>query len=241
MSLTERFDLLELMDVLLYRDEFLNIASHELKTPLTTLRLHTQVLNRKIRVDEDKAIPSSEVQKLLYHFEDQTKKLNQIVDRMLDFSKIRSNHFLMDKSYISVKEIFEASKEEFPNAKLPSKNPVLLIDRDRIIQVVRELADNARKYSKGTKISLSCNVYEKYVCFKVKDNGIGLPEKILKDIRSPYVRGVPASEVSGMGVGLYISEKILNGHNSSLEVKSCVGKGSTFSFKLLIEPTVSKE
>lgn len=218
------------------KDEFINVASHELKTPLTSTILLAQVLNNKM-----KTMPDTPVALLSRKLMDQVIRLNKLVTHLLDASRIQSGKLPFQVQPARVDTILEQSIEEFQGA-FPArqirtsglKEAYGAIDPERIKQVIGNLLSNAAKYSPKEKpIYVTMQQTSGEIIVHVKDFGHGIPDDQKKKIFSPYYRMKHhQSEVSGMGLGLYIAETIIISHGGTLWVKSELGKGSTFSFSI---------
>ena len=210
-----------LMETLFYREEFLSIASHELKTPLTSIKLQTQVFKRNSSYTKEK------VDRLVDQIDIQSSRLIKIIDDMLDISRIRTGQLVMTKNKFNLSEVV---KELLP-AHITSEieaNIFINGDRERIIQVMSVILNNAARYGRDLPIRVSLVQRKTKIIFSVQDQGYGISSEDQKRIFHRFQRAVPASEVSGIGLGLFIAKEIVEAHNGKITVKSEVGKGSTF-------------
>jgi signal transduction histidine kinase len=221
-------------------DEFLAIASHELKTPLTSLKGYTQVLQQQLKRLKDPV--SLEYSSKIYH---QLNRLTGLVRDLLDVSKIQSGK--MDFRYERVgidgliRDVVEEVQELFPSYTIRIDGRAytpILGDRVRLYQVLLNLLMNAVKYSPG-KNTIIIHVVEARdkIVISVQDFGIGIRLKDQQKIFEPYFRANEAQRdelPGGLGMGLYICSVIVQLHHGRMWVDSEFGYGSTFSFYLPI-------
>ncbi|HXS55204.1 MAG TPA: PAS domain-containing sensor histidine kinase, partial [Hanamia sp.] len=217
------------------KDEFISIASHEMKTPLTTAKAYLQLLelsldkaNEKANLYTKKAILSVD-------------RLKDLITELLDVSKIQHgkldyNFHEFDFSEMIIDSI-EGIQHNSPNHKIQLSGPTAIIvegDRERLQQVVINLLSNAVKYSPDNG-DIFIKVYLENEELKVSfsDEGIGIAADKLHKIFERYYR-IEGQEIlfQGLGIGLFISMEIIKRHNGKLWAESELGKGSTFSFTL---------
>ena len=224
------------------KDEFISIASHELKTPLTSVKGYVQLLERSV----DKGDIAT-VKKHLKKAQGQLDKLNDLIADLLDISKIESGklkfnkkHFILDELFDSILEIMHQSNPEYTITKTGSVAPqVLYADETRIEQVVINFLTNAIKYSPGQdKVHITVKVDCDQVYVGVRDFGIGIDEKQQKNVFDKFYRvEETAIHFQGLGIGLYISAEIIRRHGGEIGVHSTLGEGSEFYFTLPLECT----
>jgi signal transduction histidine kinase len=223
----------------LARDEFLSIASHELKTPLTALMLQTQLFSRSCGKD---VINLDNVKKIATASEKQIGRLVQLVDNLLDVSRINTGrlqlHFEMFDLRDSVTDVVERLKYQLEMMhcaiSLDMKEPVMgTWDRSRIDQIVLNLISNAMKYGAGVPITVFVGMENDKAVLTVEDHGIGIPKEACERIFGQYERAVePGSNIAGLGLGLYIVRQIVDAHCGSIHVASEPGKRTTFRVEL---------
>lgn len=231
----EGLNIESLMEALFYRDEFLSIASHELKTPLTSIKLQAQVFKRTSKKDSADVYSREKVDRLIEHIDSQTSRLVTLIDEMLDITRIRAGKLVMTKEQIDLNRLVNEVASEF-QLVADSKGPIhLTVDEQRIAQVLRTLLKNAARYGKGLPIEVKLLLRKKHVLLTVKDQGQGISDEDQKRIFHRFQRAVAASEVSGLGLGLYIAREIVEGHGGKISVKSDLGKGSVFTVQLPLE------
>jgi len=219
------------------RDEFLSIASHELKTSLTVVKALGQVLQT-----ENKKNGNSSSLKFLRQMDTQLDRATNLIDDLFDVSRIQSGRITFLKNLFDinlvVKESVETCQRFSTDHKIIFKstlNEQFYGDKDRIHQVVTNLVTNAMKYSlENKKIIVRLVKRKENIVISVQDHGIGIEEDKLPRIFKQFFRADNdmKNKTVGMGLGLYIAQQIVQHHNGEIRVKSTAGKGSTFSIVL---------
>ena len=218
------------------KNEFISMASHELKTPLTSIKGYIQLLETLLRKRGDEA------HKYVAKTEKSIDRLQQLIEDLLDVSKIESGrlHFNMHNFNFS-ETLAEAIEEIHYTASthwiITEGEPHAIIhgDSNRILQVLINLLSNAIKYSpEADKIEIQTMKSDKELTISIKDFGIGISSEHHSKIFERFHRVSDASHFTGMGIGLYISHEIIKRHNGNIWVESKPGKGSTFYFTLPI-------
>jgi signal transduction histidine kinase len=237
-------------------DEFLSIVSHELRSPLTSIKGNIQLARRRLKgVIESRAISSvdilnnvEEAGTMLERAERQVGVLNRLVDDLIDISRIQADKLdlqmrpiLCDLANI-LKEVVQEQGKIYPertiHLTLVSPGPVTVhADPDRIGQVVRNYLTNALKYSAADRpIDVLLQVEEQAARVSVHDEGPGLSladqERIWERFYQAENVEVQTASKAGLGLGLYISKTIIEQHHGQVGVQSCPGSGSTFWFTL---------
>ncbi len=222
------------------KDEFLSIASHELKTPLSSMKGIAQLLQR--RLDRNGEVQSNDLLKI----ERAVRRMEMLVNDLLDTSLIETGTFRLDHKPCNMVELCELLIQEYSASVYPQPMIVfehdeeaieIEVDVERLSQVIVNLLANARKYSpEQAPIKLSLHHTGAMVEIAVHDHGSGIPEAKLPHIFERFYR-VPGVEVQsgssmGLGLGLYISHKIIECHNGRIQVESVEGEGSTFTIVL---------
>jgi signal transduction histidine kinase len=221
------------------KDEFIGIASHELKTPLTTIKGYMDLLAMTEETQPQKLY----VQKAL----ESLKKLENLIKDLLDVSKIQSGQLELNITEFDIdtllNETISAIQMVTPSHQIIRKGDTghLLIhaDRQRIEQVLVNLLSNAVKYSPGEKEVFVYNKINKTeLTISIRDFGNGVPQEEQSNIFERFYRTKELSvHVSGFGLGLYICQDIINRHNGRIGVESA-GKGSVFYFSLPLNRSV---
>lgn len=220
------------------KDDFLSIASHELKTPLTTIKGYIQALQRMVNAEAGERFRSTLDKVAVY-----VDRLNNLIAELLDVSRIQSGNIELHKTSFN----FDAMMSETIDAmqtSTPSHHFILegrtgsYIDGDEshLIQVVNNLLSNAVKYSPESKeIFIHLSRVSEYVKVSVTDHGLGISVEDQKKVFERFFRvGDVQERFPGMGIGLYICDQIIKNHRGTLWVDSNKGEGSTFSFTLPI-------
>ncbi len=222
------------------KDEFISIASHELKTPLTSIKAYIQLLERIIHENSGKDV----MQKYIERAQKQIEKLNMLVTDLLDISKIESGKLEYHKTTFNFNEmvnhaidIIQQTNKDYHITKLNELNVEVYGDESRIEQVVLNYLTNAVKYSPVNKnITVELRQESGNIQCRVSDSGIGIPSDKLKKVFEKYYRAEEASNrFQGLGIGLYICSEIIEGHKGYCGVESEEGKGSTFYFTLPVK------
>jgi PAS domain S-box-containing protein len=225
-------DITERLELERRKDEFISMASHELKTPITTLKGFIQLLLRKF---ERQGIP--EVVPLLTKMEAQINRLTKLIDDLLDASKIQAGRLDYEEEPVDLaallRETVELLQATSPTHTLSisgTRQAWIMGDQDRLGQVLTNLVTNAIKYSpQANKVDLSITASNKTVTLRVRDYGVGIPKAHQQNIFDRFYR-VPGGHkaFSGLGLGLYITHEIVKRHGGEITVESEEGKGSTF-------------
>ncbi len=234
------------LEAVALRDEFLSIASHELKTPLTSLKLQLQITQRSIDISEGWTPPPEQLLSILGSATSQVDRLTALVEDLLDVSRIQSGrlsyHFERTDIAELVRDMVERFSGQFEAAKCDvslstDEDVYALCDRFRFEQVIVNLLSNAIKYGAGNPVEIHVRRLEDLASVVIKDQGIGIPKNKQEGIFDRFVRAVSASQISGLGLGLYISREIVKAHNGSISVESEENRGSTFTVTLPFNPS----
>ncbi|NMO14665.1 PAS domain-containing sensor histidine kinase [Pyxidicoccus fallax] len=224
----------------LLRDEFLSIASHELKTPLTPLQLRLQSLRRETQKGLP-AIPTPVVASQLEVVQRQVAKLSALVNGLLDVSRISSGRLTLDREPLDLAELARDVVSRFSVTATQAGCAVSLItqddmrgswDRLRVDQVLTNLLTNALKYGAGKPVVLRLSGDEAHVRIAVEDSGIGIAPEHLTRIFERFGRAVSERHYGGLGLGLYITRQIVESHGGEVHVHSTPGQGSRFEVVL---------
>jgi two-component system sensor histidine kinase/response regulator len=231
----------ELVEANSAKDEFISMASHELKTPLSSLKGMTQLLHRRLQ-----RAGSTEVTSLV-SMENSIRRMEVLVNDLLNVSYIETGRFSLHCQQCDLPELCRSIVDEYLagtnpqpviHLDLPAEAVVAEVDVERIGQVLLNLLANARKYSAaGSSIHLSLQREDTEHCLiVVRDEGVGIPAEMLPHIFERFYRA-PGIEVQtgssiGFGLGLYISRQIIERHGGQIHVESSPGTGSTFSIVL---------
>lgn len=234
----------ETEDLVYRRDEFFSIASHELKTPVTSLKAYTQLMLMDMKATED-----SQQKDMLERMDTQINKLTALINNLLDTSKINNGHFVYNKELFSLKDLITetidgmsinlSDHEIIFNSSSTAK---IYADRDRIGQVIYNFLTNAMKYaSEDKRIIVTLKEEKNMVVCTVKDFGKGIVVDEQKRIFERFYRisGHNLNTFPGLGLGLFICKEIIQKHHGKIGLESEKGKGSTFHFELPIEKVMN--
>jgi signal transduction histidine kinase len=219
------------------RDEFLSIASHELKTPLTTLQLQTQALLRQLRV----GAPLPDMVLRAEMIERNLKRLTAIVNELLDISRITRGSLILNRGRADLVAIAAEVKQRFADlfaqsgTELRTRWPRELVgtwDAERIDILLTNLLANAVKYGAGKPVDMVVDAEGPSARIRVVDRGIGIAPADQQRIFERFERAVPERHYGGFGLGLWLAREIANAHGGSIAVESEPGKGSTFTVLL---------
>jgi signal transduction histidine kinase len=226
----------ELMEVNIAKSEFLGIASHQLRTPLTTLLGYSELMLTR-------ALPESQKKEFLGFINEESIRLSKIVDDLLDVSRIEAH-----KGFELVKKPVQLADLLMENIKLYSRVetghrvitdivqnvPLVSADGDKIGQAIKNLIDNAIKYSPGGDIVCKAFVRENMVWISIQDQGMGISQQDLPHVFDKFFRveQKETAHISGTGLGLSIAKYIVESHDGKIDIESEPGKGTTVSFGL---------
>jgi len=224
------------------KDEFISVASHELKTPITSLSASMQILQKLVKTD-----PSSEKIPLFVNkANNNLSKLINLLDDLLNVTKIQQGQLALNITRFDIVELIKDccdyinfnSEHEF---KLMGDDEVMIFaDYRRIYQVMINLIGNAVKYSpQSNRVEITVFHDEENVTVSVRDFGIGInPEKLPHLFDRYYRVDAFGHQFSGLGLGLYITAEIIQRHNGKIAVDSNLGSGSNFWFSLPMDDRV---
>jgi signal transduction histidine kinase len=241
----------ELVQANAAKDKFLSMVSHELKTPLTSLKMRTQHL----RLQRERAESDDIVSLGLEDMERSISRLEVLINDLLDASLIETNMFVLHRKRCDLVELCRHLLEEYTAGKgpalrfeAPGKPIEAEVDPDRISQVMLNLLINARKYSpEGYPITVTLQQAGFEAIISVRDMGAGIPADALPHIFEQYYRAPhdeeQTSSYTGLGLGLYISRKLVERHAGRIDVQSVPGEGSVFSvvIPLFVDPTIEND
>lgn len=219
------------------KNDFISVVSHELKTPLTSIKSYVQVLLDRAKKDGDSFRINA-----LTRTHIQTNKMTTMIRDFLSLARIEEGKIFLNREEFELvgmlRNVVEESLLLAPNhfISFPKCKDIMVeADKDKIGQVVINLVSNAVKYSpEGSTILINCETMEGKVYITVTDQGIGISSQDQKKLFNRFYRvgDVKTQTVSGFGIGLYISSEILKYHGSKISVVSSPGQGSAFSFAL---------
>lgn len=226
---------------LVARDTFIGVASHELNTPLTTLKLQTQMTRRVFSSQGLAGIAPARFGRLLDTTLLQVERLSRLVNDMLDVSRISTGKLTVIRVETNlsdlVRDVLARFAPQFEAAGILLEQRLeeglrLSLDAARIEQVLTNFIINAIKYAPGKPVHATLEQRGSWVRFSLRDEGRGIPADQHERIFVRFERATSASESSGLGLGLYISKQLIQEHGGRISVESTPGEGATFSFEL---------
>lgn len=216
------------------RDEFLSVAAHELKTPVTSLQASAQLTLR--RLDRQGTLDPSRVVRAFELIDHQSHKLSQLIGQLLDVSRLEAGKLTLERAPTDLAELIdglvEAARARTDLHSFVVRGPSRLpanVDALRMEQVVANLIDNAIKYSpNGGEIDVELQPTDESVCIAVRDHGLGIPPERRDHIFDRFYQAHAEPSLGGLGLGLYISQQIVELHQGTLSVEFPQEGGTRF-------------
>ncbi|MDH0896261.1 MULTISPECIES: hybrid sensor histidine kinase/response regulator [unclassified Pseudomonas] len=231
----------ELQKAVQMRDVFMSIASHELRTPLNGLILDVQLRKLRLQQGRDDAFTLEKLREMVARDERQIRSLTRLIDDMLDVSRIRTGKLSVRPQPadlgVLAGNVVESLAAQFASAgshiELEVEGPApVLMDEFRIEQVLANLLTNALRYGDGKPVSVRVKVEDDFVRSEVRDQGMGISEADQRRVFEQFERVAGTSVAQGLGLGLFISEQIVQAHGGRIELSSRLGEGSCFTVVL---------
>ena len=215
------------------QNEFVSIASHEMRTPIQSILTYSELLHSRINDISDECVEA------IYR---NALRLQKLSNNLLDIARIENHTFTLKNEKFDINEIILHTIQEFvkqiQNSGTKTKNVTFLFpaedslyvwaDKDRISQVVSNLIDNAFKFTHTGEITIKTKLENEMIVVSVKDTGIGINSQAISQLFSKY----STSLHNGTGLGLYISKTIIEKHGGRIWVKNNIDKGATFVFEI---------
>jgi PAS domain S-box-containing protein len=223
------------------RDEFLSIASHELRTPVTSLALQIQTLGRSMRGEAREPLTPAGMVRQIALAEEQIERMSSLISALFDVSHIASGQFALHLEDVDlarvvsdvVDRVAKACAEEGSLLEVEAATPILgRWDKTRLEQVITNLLANALKYGGGRPIHVSAQARDGEAVLVVRDYGVGIAPENHARIFQCYERATAARSYAGLGLGLFIASGIVTAHGGTIVVKSSLGHGAEFTVKL---------
>ncbi|WP_437765986.1 AAA family ATPase [Sorangium sp. So ce281] len=223
------------------RDEFLLVASHELKTPLTSLKMQAHLLARLLPRLQRAEVAPERIDAALQLLNRQIARLAHLVNELLDVTRLNAGQLTLARAPVDLaaltREAVERMRQQFANARcriqLDLDEPVVgNWDASRVEQVVINLLSNALKYGAGAPIHVVVRGLEGRALLVVRDHGIGIAEADQARIFERFERAVSVRNFGGLGLGLYIVRWIVTSHGGTIRVESAPGAGAAFIVEL---------
>lgn len=222
------------------KDDFINMAGHELKTPLTSLKLQTQLLRARLNRQGFHEIAAD-----LAMLEKPVRQLERLIAELLDVSKIQAGRLEYLREPVDLEKLLHevacSMQQMSPTHTIKVRGTVprtLIGDQSRLEQVFTNLISNAVKYSpEADTVEIDLNASAGLATVQIHDHGIGIPREQREKIFERFYRAIAPRErsISGLGMGLYIVSEIVNRHGGTITVDSAVGEGSIFTVTLPLD------
>lgn len=228
------------------KEDFLKMVSHELKTPVTSIKGYIQLLLSLLNNNKNKNIDSIPIKPSLERMDNQIIRLTRLISEMLDLSRLEENKLELKKEIFCINDLVNETVQDISFTNTQHRVLVshdfrcnIYADKDRIGQVLINFITNAIKYSPENKeVEVLIKKSEDgFVSVSIKDRGIGIDRQNFKRIFKRFYRigGRNEETYSGFGIGLYLANEIVQRHKGSIKVESELGEGSVFTFNLPYE------
>jgi PAS domain S-box-containing protein len=216
------------------RDEFLAIAAHEIRGPITSVHMAVQGLQKG-------KVPAAAASKILDIIEREDRRLARFVDELLDLGRIQTGQMYFNFEEVDLADVVreaisslrsELTKSGSAFSVVASGRPVGQWDKFRLSQVATNLLSNAIKFGQGKPVDISVKEHGGITTLEVQDHGIGIPPEMVDQIFKPFERAVSARNYGGLGLGLFIAHTIVKAFGGTIKVESQLNVGSTFTIEL---------
>lgn len=223
------------------RDDLLSVCSHELRTPVTGMKLRMEMALRNIEKGRTDIFEPVKVKKMITETDRQLDRLIRLIEEMLDFSRINSGKLILQRESCSLSELvaqtIDALKTQSEAVGCEVSAEIeqdvrAAVDRFRAEQAITNIVTNAIKYGDKKPVLVSLKKDGGNAVIMVKDKGPGIHEKDMDRIFEPYERAVSKTNISGLGLGLFITKQIVEAHGGEIYVESQPGNGSSFFIEL---------
>jgi signal transduction histidine kinase len=222
----------QLLEAIKIRDDFISMASHELKTPITSMKLQVEIVKRKHQAEQ---LTGPQLDKMFSTWEQQLERLNSLIDGMLDVSALSEGQLTRQASKMDLGKAIRSQVDRFYTEQISfvEKNVVVgFWDVRRIDQIVSNLLTNAIKYGHQKPIEITLSQEGSWAIIEVTDHGEGIDPENFEKIFRRFERVQSEISVGGIGLGLYIVKQIVESNGGSICVRSKKGEGSTFIVKI---------
>ncbi|HRF28288.1 MAG TPA: ATP-binding protein [Candidatus Saccharibacteria bacterium] len=222
------------------KDEFLSMASHQLRTPLTSVKGYLSMV-----LEGDAGKISAVQRKLLTEAFTSSERMVRLISDFLNVSRIQTGKFVIERTEVDIVKLINQEIDALESTakareltfrrKIPKQSLVLALDEDKIRQVIMNFIDNAVFYSRpNTEIAVELTLRPHDVTFRVVDTGIGVPVAQQPQLFTKFFRASNARKQrpDGTGIGLFLAKKIVDGHKGHVVFSSTEGEGSVFGFRL---------
>lgn len=231
------------------KDEFISMASHQLRTPLTSVKGYVSMV-----LEGDTGPVKANQRKLLQQAFDSSQRMVYLIADLLNVSRLRTGKFVIENRETNLADVVSGEVEQLKEAaenkqiklsyEKPAKFPVMLLDETKIRQVIMNFLDNAIYYTpSGGEVTISLQKTGDSVEYKVVDTGVGVPKGEQHHLFTKFYRAGNARKMrpDGTGLGLYMAQKVVVAQGGAVIFESEEGKGSTFGFRFPLKPVSSKK
>lgn len=223
------------------RDAFTSVAAYELRSPLTSLRLYLQDLTRGL----GRLSHPGRALSLLHQMARQSTRLSQLVENLLVVGRINTGRLQLERQTVDLSELVRHVVEQLAEDLAKARcEPVLRLrahtlgewDRARLEQALVNLLGNAMKFGAGHPIDIEVSQHQGFARLRVRDHGIGVAPEAMERIFGRFERAVSSREYGGLGLGLFLTRRIVEAHGGTIQVSSQPGQGATFVLELPASP-----
>lgn len=223
------------------REDFISVASHELRTPLTSLQMRVDLLARIMTKSELSEELGAKVKPIISEIQPDIRKFSKLIETLLDISKLRANKLHLNLQQMNISKVVQEEvnrlKQEFDLQQSPlniyiQEDLFGMCDPIRLQQVVSNLLANALKFGNKKPVEFEMIGHTDRISITVRDYGMGVSSEDKTRIFKPFERAVSDKNFGGLGLGLYISQQIIEGHGGTILVESTLGVGSSFIVEL---------
>jgi len=231
----------EAQDALKARDEFLSMASHDLRSPLTSLRLQLQAVRKDMQQNAEGARAKEKLATRVESMVRQTDRMLHMMDALMDISQMTAGRLELKRHRLDLVELVrgavntldEELRQSGVELRVHAQGPVEgTWDRLRLEQVVDNLLSNAVKYGKGQPVDLTVSMDGNMAKFVVRDQGVGIAPEDQGRLFDRFERVRLDQDITGYGVGLWVVRRVVEAHGGSVTIESRLGEGSSFTVRL---------
>lgn len=223
------------------RENLISVASHELRTPLTSLKMRIDLLARLIETNKFPPEVMEKLRPIVSEIQPDVQKFTKLIEVLLDVSKITNKKLQLNFQEVNISKVISDEVMRIENDFKVQNCPLIVNIQENVIgecdpirlqQVISNLLINALKFGNKKPVEMQMKADEDKIIFTIKDQGIGVAPEERWRIFKPFERAVSEKNFGGLGLGLYISQQIMEEHKGSIYLESAPGQGSTFVVEL---------